>query len=108
MISDVYYDRDGNPIESGVEWGKYHVDPEYKRVASSYVAGKHISTVWVGMNMAFRNGPPIIFETMVFSEDADDGFMQRYATEEEALLGHLEVLRRLKVGESLMEEGPDV
>lgn len=99
MISDLYYDRDGKLL-SGEVWGRYLADVDQKRVALSYVGNKRISTVWLGIDMAFHGGSPIIFETMVFSDDEDIDFQQRYATEEQALLGHLDVLRRLKFGKS--------
>lgn len=37
-------------------------------------------------------GPPLIFETMIFDHSTDDstdsGYMERYSTEEDALIGH--------------------
>lgn len=50
-----------------------------------------VSTVWMGHDLApWRDGPPIIFETMIFAADSHpwDNACTRYATEAEALEGH--------------------
>lgn len=109
MIEDTYlakYDRDGNRVPDDFRSG----DSDYKRVAQSWVGEKWISTVWLSLNHQFDEGPPLIFETMVFDSEHSfqDEFVCRYSTEEEALLGHLDTLRRLKAGESLTGEVPDV
>ena len=47
-----------------------------------------ISTVFLGINHAFNDdGPPILFETMIFG-GALDQYQQRYCTYEEAIQGH--------------------
>ena len=40
-----------------------------KHVADDYISGKRISTVWLGLNHQYFNGPPLIFETMVFDPE---------------------------------------
>src|SRR5580765_3912616 len=98
------YNRQGEPI-SEMEFNRLlglEVDDDlYRRVASTVVGSYWVSTVWLGLNHRFLgDGPPIIFETMVFSNDeANDpdreGLhefdMVRYCTEEEALAGHEEM-----------------
>lgn len=46
-----------------------------------------ISTVFLQVNHAFGDGPPILFETMVFGGPLD-GLQDRYATVQEAWQGH--------------------
>jgi hypothetical protein len=96
-----YYDRQGNPLTLE-EWDALLGDYEYKRVASTEIGPYWISTVWIGLDMNYTgHGPPIIFETMVFSKSARDADRddpdrelllefdcERYATEEQALRGH--------------------
>ena len=58
----------------------------------------HVSTVWLGLDHSFsldRDRPPVIFETMVFTEFGGGGdvYCQRYSTEKQALRGHKEALR---------------
>lgn len=96
-MSERYFDRDGAPI-SLLEWGQ---KLEHNRqVADTTVGSVRVSTVWLGLNHNWGDGPPLIFETMVF-EGPDDGWLDRYATLEEAEAGHAEVVRRLEAGEGL-------
>ena len=46
-----------------------------------------ISTVFLGLNHCFREGTPLLFETMVFGGKLDEE-MERYSTWEEAEEGH--------------------
>lgn len=87
-VDDMYYDRQGQPMTM-VEWSKSISDLEYKRVAYDEVDGGtiQVSTVWLGLNHQYGDGPPLIFETMVFG-GPNDNDCYRYASEEEALEGH--------------------
>lgn len=87
-----YYDRDGNPI-GDTEWLAGFKDRTYQRVAFDEVGDVQISTVWLGLNHAFGDGPPLIFESMVFG-GAHDEDCERYSTEAEALAGHALLLAR--------------
>jgi hypothetical protein len=98
-----YYNRQGVPIDQE-EWVA-RSNKDEQRVAQDWVAGKWVSTVWLGINHRFTgDGPPIIFETMVFRCEAGEGppdswgelFCKRYATEEEALEGHRTLVETLK------------
>ena len=73
------------------EWGAKMEDWDYKRVAKDIIDDTEISTVWLGMDHSFGDGPPIIFETMIFGGEHDD-FCERYVTEEEALDGHVRAI----------------
>lgn len=89
----LYRDRQGNVI-SMEEWSRLLGDMEYKRVAYDEIPDTdiRISTVWLGLNHQYGDGPPLIFETMVFGGPNDES-MWRYSTEEEALAGHAERLK---------------
>ena len=101
----MYFDRQGEPLET-LAWARLHSDPEYKRVALTELGGYTVSTVWLGLNHNWGQGPPLIFETMVFggggSADLD---MDRYSTEAQALAGHEEtcLLIRATMQETLPE-----
>jgi hypothetical protein len=75
-------------------------DTAYKVIGQTPLFnGLFVSTVWLGLNHNFLgDGPPLIFETMVFlplpSHDSID--MQRYATEEEAKRGHEDMCNKWK------------
>ena len=64
---------------------------DIKRVAETTLPnGRWVSTVWMGLNHRFGDGPPLIFETMVFPSRDDMGDLDsdRYSTEAEAFAGH--------------------
>lgn len=87
-----YYDRQGQPMNL-LDWGRRFEDMEYKIVKQTTIGEFFISTVWLGLNHSFGDGPPMIFETMIFqhgeeTENELDGFQERYATEAEAAAGH--------------------
>jgi hypothetical protein len=61
----------------------------------SSVAAK-VSTVFLGLDHRFGGeGPPIVFETMVFG-GALDGEQERYCTKAEALAGHEKMVARVR------------
>jgi hypothetical protein len=86
-----YYDRQGKPMTLE-EWAPTVDDAKLKRVAETTLPdGKWISTVWLGLDHNFNErGPPLIFETMVFSSSREmtELYTERYSTEAEALAGH--------------------
>ena len=112
-----WYDRRGRlirgtdaPTES-VEWKAGHMaveillgDPDYKVVSRTVFAGTErrdwggeyieqgegevvVSTVWLGLDHGWMEGPPVIFETMVFGGRFTED-MDRYRTLAEAKAGH--------------------
>lgn len=56
-----------------------------------------VSTVFLGMDYSFGDGPPLLFETMIFGGKHDD-YMERYCTWEEAEKGHLEAVEICVLG----------
>src|SRR5262249_49494543 len=91
---NLYYDRQGHPIRMEA-MAKLIEDLDYKRIAETTLPdGKWVSTVWLGINHQFGQGPPLIFETMVFEsrENLSEIACQRYSTENEAIIGHQEMV----------------
>ncbi len=92
-----FYDKDGTPLDQTLAWAKKYEDPEYKRVAETTLPdGKWVSTVWLGLDHQYGEGPPLIFETMVFKskDELNEQEMARYSTLEEAQAGHEEMVKR--------------
>ena len=90
------YDKDGTQITMR-QWAHLLEDDlEYKIVAQDHPAPNvMVSTVWLGLDHNYSHeGPPIIFETMVFwgNWSGDDDYQQRYSTMEQALEGHAHAL----------------
>lgn len=88
-----YYDRAGQEID-GDTWARI-LQPENQQVAADKIGNVTVSTVWLGLNHRFGEGPPLIFETLVF-EGPLDGEMERYSTEAEALEGHAQMVNRVR------------
>jgi hypothetical protein len=74
------------------------------RVAGTEVGDYWVSTVFLGLNHNWAlSGPPVLFETIVFSEKEDFGSdeqMARYCTYEEAERGHNRLVEMLRVLEA--------
>lgn len=78
-----FYDRDGDPI-SLKQWSERFDEDQH--VAITVVDDiALISTVWLGVFLG--DGPPLIYETMVFNGPLNNA-RERYATEEAAQAGH--------------------
>jgi hypothetical protein len=105
VVMGVYYDRQGHPLTL-LQWAKrYEKGAEAlrdeKRVAETTLPnGRWVSTVWLGLDHQYGDGPPLIFETMVFpSKDGplEEMDCDRYSTEAEALAGHQAMVEKWSV-----------
>jgi hypothetical protein len=90
----LYYDMDGHPMEMA-EWRRVFGDIDRRRIARTELPNATISTVWLGIDHGWGEGPPLIFETMWF-KGADGEEMERYATKAEALAGHERMVAKAK------------
>lgn len=84
---------------------RFDADPW--RVARTEIGDIRVSTVFLGLDHSFLGqGPPLLFETMIFGGDRE-GEMMRYSTWAEAELGHMEVVESLeKIGDPEPEAKP--
>jgi len=75
-------------------------DKDKKHVARDSINDKYISTVWIGLNHQHEDKlPPLIFETMIFSEESGiDEYCDRYSTWDETLAGHQRAIEWVKNG----------
>ncbi len=97
-----YYalDENRNPVPVSVlEW-EFKFDDDARIVKQETVSGIYVSTVFVGVDYSFgMGGPPLVFETMAFDDrgDMSDNIVcHRYATWNEALKGHNEIVSWVK------------
>jgi hypothetical protein len=81
-----YYNRQGRPL-SMEQWTTEFSRMDRRVAYTDLGALGNVSTVFLGLNHAYDQGPPLLFETMVFGGPMDE-FMDRYTTEEQALAGH--------------------
>lgn len=93
-----YYDRDGSEITIDQWTDRRRSTDEYRRVAFDKVADADISTVWLGLDhsFGFGEGPPLIFETMIFGGPCDQD-QWRYSTEAQAIEGHKAAVKKAKM-----------
>jgi hypothetical protein len=81
-----YYSIDGEPMTL-LEWAASVDHREDSRIGWDEKDGIRVSTVWLGLDHQWGNGPPLIFETMIFGGDHDEE-QWRYSTREQAEAGH--------------------
>lgn len=91
MSGGGYYDRAGNPI-SADRWVEAFRNNTIK---STVVGDVHVSTVYLGIDHNWGDGPPLIFETMVFG-GALDQTCDRYSTEAEAVADHQRLVEQVR------------
>lgn len=96
-------DEDHNIVELETDeighrdfWRSWADDPKERCVAKTYHGKIRISTVFLSIDHRFGDeGPPILFETMVFGGNLD-GEQRRYETWDQAVLGHENMVARVK------------
>lgn len=90
-----YYILDGHypkAVDDMMEWAMWFEGFENRRVAKTEIGEVTVSTVFLGLDHSFSNGPPVLFESMVF-EGPLDGETRRYSTWRDAEIGHEELVR---------------
>ena|SRR3990167_11390904 len=96
-MNNMYFNKQGKPIGL-MTWAQLLEERNYKIVEQTELKnGKWVSTVWLGLNHNWEDGPPLIFETMVFSKRGDYGTeedCERYSTLEEAIKGHKKLVKK--------------
>lgn len=83
----ILYDTEARPIDDVIAWGQWFATAD-RQVAETLLEPEiRISTVFLGLNHQFGDGPPLLYETMVFGGPCD-GDQTRYSTWHAAELGH--------------------
>src|SRR3954469_15109042 len=72
-------------VRSLLRWAQAYEKSEDRIVASTEVGNYTVSTIFLGLDFNFTSeGPPILFETVVFDEDGNCVSQLRYDTWEHA------------------------
>ena len=92
-----FYDRKGRRMEL-MEWARVF-DHKDRHIGDDTVDDQRVSTVWLGNDhrLSGDEGPPLIFETMIFG-GRHDQYQDRYSTEEAAIAGHNRTVAALREG----------
>lgn len=99
----LYILRDGMPVHEPdtLEWAKWYETSRSERIVEqtylSIGGGREvkISTIFLALDHCYDDGPPILWETMIFGGPMD-GNMWRYTTRAEAEAGHLDAVAAAK------------
>lgn len=83
------------PARQAHPQGESTPEDDPTRIGSTHVGSVWVSTVWLGLDHRFGDGPPLIFETMVFG-GAFDQEGDRYSTKEQAEAGHAEWCEKVR------------
>lgn len=105
-----WYRLDDTGVVSQLGEDENPTDDLIKPIAKNDVIDKdgcvvRVSTVFLSLNHSFtEEGDPILFETMVFSENEKyENFQERYSSITRALDRHQEIVRKVQLGEDLHE-----
>lgn len=90
-MSDKYIlaDDGKTPIKCDLmTWARAFERSSSRRLKRETVAeGVDVSTVFLGLDHSWGDGPPLLWETMIFG-GPHDGYQERYSTHDEAMAGH--------------------
>lgn len=81
-----FYDMEGRPIDLW-EFRRLYEEKDAQRIGYDVRDGITVSTVLLGLDHNWGDGPPLIFETMIFGGEYDE-YQERYSTREQAEEGH--------------------
>ncbi len=71
-----------------ITWAQEFEKGDKRHVAATELpGGVRVSTVFLGIDHSWGEGPPLVFETMIFG-GPQDGYQDRYTTWEQAEAGH--------------------
>lgn len=97
-------DEQGNPkeVDNILEWARWFETAD-RIVAKTKVGKFDVSTVFLGIDHSFGQGPPLLYETMIFGSGMDGEYQERYPTKMKALSGHERAVRHAKKLEGAKE-----
>lgn len=100
MTSDHYILEPDGKIRTEPDlltWAAWYEKADERRIAQDKLPNDvRVSTVFLGIDHNWNlEGPPILFETMIFGGKHDQ-FQDRYATKDEAIAGHAKALELAK------------
>ena len=85
-------DREVVKVADVLTWGRFYENGAMCNVGDEYIAGARISTKFIGIDHQFGDGPPLLFETMIFG-GAEDQWQERCSTWEQAEAMHAQAVK---------------
>jgi hypothetical protein len=83
------------PADDLQAWARNFEKGTNRHVALTKLDGAEVSTVFLGLDHSFGDGPPLLFETMVFGGVCDQE-QDRYSTWAEAEAGHAAMVEKVR------------
>lgn len=75
-------------VDDLMEWARWFEKADRQVNKTDITDEISVSTIFLGLDHSFSDGPPLLFETMIFGGEHDQ-YQDRYATYEEAEAGHI-------------------
>jgi hypothetical protein len=100
MRSPKFYilqDRRPVAIDSVDDWAVWMNDSDRKVAYTKIDNDVAVSTVFLGLDHQYGNGPPLLFETMIFGGPLDNKCW-RYSSWDDAEIGHQAAVRKARQG----------
>lgn len=96
-------DERGEPVETDLyTWAAWFEDPTNRVIAhdrdESGTRDLLVSTIFLGLDHGYGDGPPVLWETMVL-KGKGDVYCERYTSRAEALAGHRRACQKANAGE---------
>ena len=91
----VLENRRAVPCDDMMVWCVAYRDFAARRVAHDTIGESMVSTMFLGVDHSFGEGPPLLFETMVFGGPLDEE-QERCSTWEQAEAMHAAMCKRVK------------
>lgn len=88
------------PVKADVDTWAKRFDRAQRVVAQTSVGNAFVSTVFLGLDHQWGNGPPVLYETMAFVDDKGVE-EERYHTAAEACAGHLAMCETMALRENV-------
>jgi hypothetical protein len=89
------HERRPVPVNDCLTWARWLEQVQDRHVADDKFDDVRVSTVFIGLDHRYGDGPPLIFETLIFG-GALDGEMWRYSTWDDAEVGHKMAVKRVR------------
>jgi hypothetical protein len=93
--------------KDGLGWGRWFHQGSNRVVERTVVGTWEVSTSFLGINYGPRSGPPLLYETMIFSTTKKELEIRKFAnvefqyhTRESAKVGHRKIVQAMEDGVS--------
>lgn len=101
MTTWYMYDEDNIPFKANIVTAAKWLTDDKKIIRRDTINGHLISTVFLGLDHSWGEGPPLLWETMIFAEgfkgnNEFEDYQERYSSYDEALIGHYEAMEKVK------------